>query len=192
MTEPREQRLIEAASRGDPGAARRLYERYAPRVFAVVRRITGEDDLAHDCAQEVWIRAFRSLPTFRGDARFSTWIHRIAVNTALQETRSHGRRGERESPISESLPAPAPEQDPLLAQRLEEALDRVPPGMRQILVLHDVEEYTHEEIAELLGISSGTSKSQLFKARARMRRILRSSSGEPHHDESTGFGGMRA
>lgn len=192
MTGPSEQRLIEAACGGDPGAARRLYERYAPRVFAVVRRIAGDDDLAHDCAQDAWIRAFRALPTFRGDARFGTWIHRIAVNAALQAVRSRDRRAEAASPVPETLAAPAAEHDPLLAQRLEAALDRVPAGMRQVLVLHDVEEYTHEEIAGLLGISPGTSKSQLFKARARMRQILRSSSGDPNQDESTGFRGLRA
>lgn len=167
-----EARLIERACEGDPLAARTLYERYAPRVYAVVRRIAGSDDLADDYAQEAWIRVFRALPSFRGDARLSTWIHRIAVNAALQALRRvdawEGRR--EEMPIDATV---GPEDtDVLLADRLEKALDRVPAGMRKVLILHDVEGYTHEEIGELLGISSGTSKSQLFKARARMRTLL--------------------
>ena len=87
----------------DP-AVRTLYERYAPRVYAVVRRIAGEDDLAQDYAQEAWIRAIRALPTFRGDARFSTWLHRIAVNSALQALRKNDTRTKREAPMPEAVP----------------------------------------------------------------------------------------
>jgi len=167
-----ETQLIHSASQGDGAAIRTLYERYSPRVYAVVRRIAGDDDLARDYAQEAWIRAIRALPSFRGDARFSTWIHRIAVNAALQGLRRSERREHRETAIPESIPAPSPGGDTLLQQRLEEALDRLPPGMRTVLILHDVEGYTHEEIGESLGINPGTSKSQLFKARCRMREML--------------------
>lgn len=166
-----EAQLIERAGGGDPLAARTLYERYAPRVFAVVRRIAGDDEMAEDCAQEAWIRAFRALPSFRGDARFSTWIHRIAVNSALQSLRKMKGRSRAEEVLPELAVAPST-RDVLLQDQLEQALDRVPEGMRKVLVLHDVEGYTHEEIGELLGINPGTSKSQLFKARARMREIL--------------------
>jgi RNA polymerase sigma-70 factor, ECF subfamily len=172
--------LIERVCDGDPLAARRLYERYAPRVFAVVRRIAGEDDLAEDYAQETWIRVFRALPTFRGEARFSTWLHRIAVNSALQAVRSSERRESRRAPLPPGLSSPGKRRDALLEERLEEALDRVPDGMRRVLILHDVEGYTHAEIGEILGISPGTSKSQLFKARARMREILRESRIQGH------------
>ncbi|RMH14743.1 MAG: sigma-70 family RNA polymerase sigma factor [Gemmatimonadetes bacterium] len=168
-----EAQLIRKASAGDGRAIRALYERYAPRVFAVVRRIAGDDDLAQDYAQEAWIRAIRALPTFRGDARFSTWLHRIAVNAALQALRKAETRQKREAPMPEGVsvgPAPG---DALLGQRLEGALDRLPDRMRTVLILHDVEGYTHEEIGELLGVAPGTSKSQLFKARAKMRDMLR-------------------
>ena len=167
-----EAQIIRRACSGDGSAIRLLYERYAPRVYAVVRRIAADDDLAQDYAQEAWIRAIRALPTFRGDARFSTWLHRIAVNAALQALRKSETRTRREAPMPEAVPVAPRPGDTLLEQRLESALDRLPSGMRQVLILHDVEGYTHEEIGEVLGVTSGTSKSQLFKARARMREFL--------------------
>jgi RNA polymerase sigma-70 factor (ECF subfamily) len=167
-----EAQVIQQACSGDGRAVRALYERYAPRVYAVVRRIAGDDDLAQDFAQEAWIRAIRALPTFRGDARFSTWLHRIAVNSALQAVRKSESRRKREAPMPDTVPVAPKAGDALLEQRLEWALDRLPDGMRQVLILHDVEGYTHEEIGDTLGVTSGTSKSQLFKARARMRDLL--------------------
>jgi RNA polymerase sigma-70 factor, ECF subfamily len=164
--------LIERACEGDPLAVRALYERHAPRVFAVIRRIAGDDDLAQDYAQDTWVRAVRALPTFRGEARFSTWLHRIAVNTALEGARREDRRDRWAGDMPEAVPAEPGLRDPLLATRMEDALDRLPEGMRRVLVLHDVEGYTHEEIGGLLGVNPGTSKSQLFKARARMRELL--------------------
>ena len=152
---------------------RALYERYAPRVYAVVRRIAGDDELGQDYAQEAWIRAIRALPTFRGDARFSTWLHRIAVNAALQALRRENTRRRREAPFPEQVAVHDLHGDALLQRRLERCLDRIPEGMRQVLILHDVEGYTHEEIGDALGVTAGTSKSQLFKARAKMRALLR-------------------
>lgn len=182
-----EAQLIQRACDGDARAVRALYDRYAPRVYAVVRRLAGDEDFAQDCAQEAWIRAIRALPSFRGDARFSTWLHRIAVNSALQEIRRSSTRTRRETPMpaSPTLEAVAvgpPAGDVLLQTRLEEALDRLPEGMRQVLILHDVEGYTHEEIGEALGVATGTSKSQLFKARARMRSLLGPAVGD-HIDQ---------
>ena len=164
--------MIRKACQGDGRSVRILYERYAPRVHAVVRRIAGDDDLAQDYAQEAWIRAIRALPTFRGDSRFSTWLHRIAVNAALQAARKAETRRKWDAPMPEEIPVPPPAGDALLQQQLEWALDRLPEGMRQVMILHDVEGYTHEEIGDVLGVTSGTSKSQLFKARARMRELL--------------------
>jgi RNA polymerase sigma-70 factor, ECF subfamily len=164
--------LIRLAANGDARAIRALYDRYAPRVYAVVRRIAGDDDLAQDYAQEAWIRAIRALPTFRGDSRFSTWLHRIAVNSALQALRKAETRRKREGPTPVDVPIAPIHADALLQKRLERALDGLPEGMRRVLILHDVEGYTHEEIGDVLGVTSGTSKSQLFKARAKMRVML--------------------
>jgi len=167
-----ESQLLRLASDGDARAIRKLYDRYAPRVYAVVRRIAGDDDLAQDYAQEAWIRAIRALPTFRGDARFSTWLHRIAVNAALQALRKTETRKKHEGPVPDEIPFAPANGDALLQKQLERALDILPEGMRRVLILHDVEGYTHEEIGDVLGVTSGTSKSQLFKARAKMRQML--------------------
>ncbi|MGE0157850.1 MAG: RNA polymerase sigma factor [Gemmatimonadales bacterium] len=177
-----ERQLIRLAAEGDARAIRALYDRYAPRVYAVVRRIAADDDLAQDYAQEAWIRAIRALPTFRGDARFSTWLHRIAVNAALQSLRKSDTRTKREAPVTEELPVAPEHADSLLQKRLQRALDQLPEGMREVLILHDVEGYTHEEIGDVLGVTSGTSKSQLFKARAKMRALLSGLSGDARED----------
>ena len=177
-------RLLELASEGDARAIRTLYDRFAPRVYAVVRRIAGDDDLAQDYAQEAWIRAIRALPTFRGDARFSTWLHRIAVNAALQAVRKSKTREKREAPVTpeglgpHDAAVPPKQGDAFLQMRLARALDELPEGMRRVLILHDVEGYTHEEIGEVLGVTAGTSKSQLSKARAKMRNMLSALDGE--------------
>ncbi len=167
-----EAEIIQKAADGDARAVRALYDRYAPRVYAVVRRIAGDDELAQDYAQEAWIRAIRALPSFRGDARFSTWLHRIAVNAALQALRKAETRRRREGPVPEQVPVAPASGDALLQRKLEGALDRLPEGMRRVLILHDVEGYTHDEIGDVLGVAPGTSKSQLFKARAKMREML--------------------
>jgi RNA polymerase sigma-70 factor (ECF subfamily) len=175
---------IRLAQEGDGAAMRELYGRYAPRVYAVVRRLAADDALAEDWAQEAWVRAFRALPRFRGEARFSTWLHRIAVNSAL-----HGRRW-RQRRVSNEVALPlAPEQSvraeqTILRLTLQRALDALPDGMRQVVVLHDVEGYTHEEIAAELGVSPGTSKSQLFKARAKLRALLRGDDAPANGEEA--------
>ncbi|CAN5242444.1 sigma-70 family RNA polymerase sigma factor [soil metagenome] len=167
-----EAELLERARRGDADAVQALYREHAPRVYATVRRLAGEDAEAEDWAQETWVRALRALPTFRGDARFGTWLHRIAVNQALQGLRRSQRRLS-EVPLSAEHPARPRLHDALLERRLERALDTLPPRMREVLVLHDVEGYTHEEIGDLMGVSAGTCKSQLFKARSKLRELLR-------------------
>jgi RNA polymerase sigma-70 factor (ECF subfamily) len=165
--------LILQAKQGDAAALDALYRRHAARVYTVVRRLTGDDAQADDAAQETWMRAMRALPSFRGQAMFSTWLHRIAVNCALYGRRRRERNRLRELELPDSLQASGSEARPLLRMRLQEAIDQLPEGMRRVLVLHDVEGYTHEEIGDLLGVASGTCKSQLFKARAKMRTYLR-------------------
>jgi RNA polymerase sigma-70 factor (ECF subfamily) len=168
-----ETELIQRAQEGDPAAIREIYRTYSPRVYAIVKRLAADDGLAEDWAQEAWVRIFRALGTFRADARFTTWLHRIAVNSALHGRRWRERRVRHETPMLETMPIRARSDETLLRMKLEKAMQQLPERMRQVLVLHDVEGYTHEDIAEFLGVTAGTSKSQLFKARARMRELLR-------------------
>ena len=171
--------LIQRAQEGEQRAIRDLYRLYSPRVYAIVKRLAGDDALAEDWAQEAWVRIFRALGSFRGEARFTTWLHRIAVNSALHGRRWRDRRTRLEAPLEETVPTRAVAGDALLRVKLERAMQVLPERMRQVLVLHDIEGFTHEEIAEFLGVTGGTSKSQLFKARARMRELLRGTDADP-------------
>ena len=169
-----EQLTIQRAINGDEAAMRSLWSRHAPHIDAVVRRLVGNDlDLAADIAQEVWIQIFRALPQYRGDSQFGTWAHRIAVNRTLNALRKTRRLAKIETDVDEdtALVEPDPERSLLMAT-IESAASRLSPGARAVFMLHDVEGYTHEEIAERLGITSGGSKSQLFKARAKLRTLL--------------------
>lgn len=170
-----ETECIARARDGDGAAIRELYDRYSGRVYAVIRRLAGDDALAEDWAQEAWVRALRALPSFRGEAAFGTWLHRIAVNSALHGQRWRTRRVSNEIALPVGNVAAQREDAPVLRIELERALARLPDGMREVLVLHDVEGYTHEEIGSALGVAPGTSKSQLFKARAKMREMLTAS-----------------
>src|SRR5687768_8735808 len=169
-----ERELVQRAVQGDEAAMRSLWSRHAPHVDAVVRRLVGNDlDLAADIAQEVWIQIFRALPQYRGDSQFGTWAHRIAVNRTLNALRKTRRLAKIETDVEEDTASV--EHDPeraLTMQTIEKAASKLSPGARAVFMLHDVEGYTHEEIAERLGITSGGSKSQLFKARAKLRTLL--------------------
>ena len=168
-----DQLTIRRAIHGDEAALRALWVQYAPRIDAVVRRLVGDPDQAADIAQEVWIQIFRALPTYRGDSQFATWAHRIAVNRTLNALRSLRRLGRVETEIEEDTASVEHDGDRLLlAQTIDDAVKKLSPGARTVFVLHDVEGYTHEEIAAELGITSGGSKSRLFKARARLRGLL--------------------
>ncbi|MDR0786340.1 MAG: sigma-70 family RNA polymerase sigma factor [Gemmatimonadota bacterium] len=170
--------LVRRARDGDREAIGKLYERHASRVYALTRRLAGNDEMAADWAQDTWLHVVRALPGFRGESRFSTWLYRITVNTVLHGFRSNQRRrgrlgelaGEVAGEIAMGPRTPADSQ--LTRLTVEEAVDRLPPGMRQVIVLHDIEGYTHEEIGQMLGINPGTCKSQLFKARGKLREIL--------------------
>lgn len=169
-----ESTTIRRALEGDEAAMRQLWSRHAPHIDVVVRRLVGGDlDLAADVAQEVWIQIFRALPAYRGDAQFSTWAHRIAVNRTLNALRSRRRITAIETEVEEDSAIAEMDTDrSFLAASIEAATAQLSPGARTVFVLHDVEGYTHEEIAERLGITSGGSKSQLFKARAKLRLLL--------------------
>jgi RNA polymerase sigma-70 factor (ECF subfamily) len=166
--------IIRRAIDGDEGALRALWTRHAPHIDIVVRRLVGGDpDLAADIAQEVWIQIFRALPSYRGDSQFSTWAHRIAVNRTLNALRKSRRLANLETEVTEESASFEPDTDrSFIAQSIEDAAAKLSPGARAVFVLHDVEGYTHEEIAIELGITAGGSKSQLFKARAKLRKLL--------------------
>ena len=169
-----ERAIIQRAVQGDETAMRSLWSRHAPHIDAVVRRLVGNDlDLAADIAQEVWIQIFRALPQYRGDSQFGTWAHRIAVNRTLNALRKTRRLAKIETDVEED--SATVEQNPertFVLASIESAAGRLSPGARAVFLLHDVEGYTHEEIAERLGITAGGSKSQLFKARAKLRTLL--------------------
>jgi RNA polymerase sigma-70 factor (ECF subfamily) len=170
---PTDQITIRRAANGDEAALRAIWTQHAPRIDALVMRLVGDPDQAADVAQEVWIQIFRALPTYRGDSQFSTWAHRIAVNRTLNALRGLRRLSKVETEIEEDTSMVEHDGDrSLLAQTIDEAVQKLSPGARSVFVLHDVEGYTHEEIATELGITSGGSKSQLFKARAKLRRLL--------------------
>ena len=170
-----EQLTVQRAISGDQAAMRALWTRHAPHIDVVVRRLVGQDsDLAADVAQEVWIQIFRALPSFRGDAQFGTWAHRIAVNRTLNALRRTKRTSSIEVEVEDDSASVEPEAErALLAASIEEAANKLSPGARTVFLLHDVEGYTHEEIAAELGITAGGSKSQLFKARAKLRVLLK-------------------
>ena len=165
--------LIRRAIDGDERALRQLWSQYSPHIDAVVRRLVGDAELAADIAQEVWIQIFRALHTYRGDAQFSTWAHRIAVNRTLNALRKARRLARVEVEIEDDTVAVEDDGDrSFVAASIDAAAAQLPAGARLVFLLHDVEGYTHEDIARELGITTGASKSQLFKARAKLRRLL--------------------
>ncbi len=160
------------ATAGDGRAFERLYRAHVARVHSLVRRMIGPDH-ADDIAQDVFVRAWTKLSTFRGEAAFGTWLHRLAVNVILARRSTIGTERSRydqgEDTLDEVAGRPAVLE---LSLDFEEAMGRLPDGARQVFVLHDVEGYRHEEIADMLGIVPGTSKSQLHHARMALRKHL--------------------
>ena len=165
--------LLAAVRRGDPGSREAVYHRYKRRVFALAMRIVGAMD-AEEVAQEAFIRIFRGLPKFRGEAALGTWIYRLAVNAALSHRTRRPAPGAETAELEPEAPQAAPSigGDAVLRARLARALWRLPVGYRTVIVLHDVEGLEHEEVAGILGCHVGTSKSQLHKARTKLREIL--------------------
>ena len=169
-----DQDLIQRAIDGDEQALRRLWSQHAPHIDAVVRRLVGDPDQAADIAQEVWIQIFKALPSYRGESQFGTWAHRIAVNRTLNALRRTRRLEKLEVEIGEDTAwVEQSSEQTLVLESIHEAAARLSPGARTVFVMHDIEGYTHEEIARELGITAGGSKSQLFKARVKLRRLLR-------------------
>jgi RNA polymerase sigma-70 factor, ECF subfamily len=166
--------LIGRVLAGDPRAERELYDAHVDRVFRLVYRMAGDMDRAQDYTQETFIRAFSRLAEFRGEAALSTWLGSIAISIALNGLRKIRRLREREVALDDAPQVSNSESraDPDLKSRLAQAIEKLPEGYRAVFVMHDVEGYTHEEIAGSLGVHPGTSKAQLFRARARLREAL--------------------
>lgn len=172
--------LIARAVAGDAAAQRALYDQHVDRVYRLAYRLAGDEELARDFTQETFVRAFDRLETFRGDSSIGTWLHAIGVSVALNGLRKVKRWRQREAPLDDALTVgtTARHANPDLKARLRQAVDALPEGYRTVFVMHDVEGYTHEEIAQTLGIQAGTSKAQLFRARARLRTMLADFAGE--------------
>jgi RNA polymerase sigma-70 factor, ECF subfamily len=165
------------AQQGDRRAFERLYREHVDRVFSICVRMVQDRARAEELTQDVFVRAWEKLGTFRGDARFSTWLHRLAVNVVLNEREAEGRRRRRFEPgvddVEEAVGvAVQPLPVPGLSLDLERAIAALPPGARRVFILHDVEGYTHEEIGGVLGVTAGGCKAQLHRARMLLRRML--------------------
>jgi RNA polymerase sigma-70 factor (ECF subfamily) len=163
---------VALAQSGDPRAFERLYRTHVARVNSLTRRMAGPDD-ADDLTQDVFVRAWEKLGTFRGEAAFGTWLHRLAVNLVLSRRSRAGRDRQRFEDAEDpgDLKPVAPPRTELVID-FETAIGRLPEGARHVFVLHDVEGYRHDEIAEQMGIAVGTSKAQLHRARMLLRGHL--------------------
>jgi RNA polymerase sigma-70 factor (ECF subfamily) len=163
---------VARAQGGDTRAFERLYRTHVSRILALVRRMLGTD-YAHEVTQDVFVRAWEKIGTFRGEAAFGTWLHRVAVSVVLH--RRNALRLERtrihdDEDALEAAPARPSTAD--LGMDFERAIVKLPAGARTVFVLHDVEGFKHEEIAEMLGVTSGTTKAQLHRARMILRQHL--------------------
>jgi len=166
--------LIAGARAGDRMAARRLYERHAPRVYRLMFRSVGDEELAREYTQDTFVKAFQRLEQYRGDSAFSTWLHSVAMSMLLTGLRRLRRVRAREFELATAAAVAAPDGagDPHLRERLQMELERLPVRLRLPVVLHDVEGFTHREIGLMLDIPEGTSKARLAEARARLREAL--------------------
>jgi len=166
--------LVQRARDGDQIAFRDLYDRNVDRIHRLAYRMAGDEDLAKDFTQETFLRAYQSLAQFRGDAAFSTWLHSIAVSVSLNGLRKVDRHRKRERSLEDAAHV-APERRKLehdARDRLREAVDGLPEIYRTVFLMHDLEGYSHREIAETLGVAEGTSKARLFRAREKLRAAL--------------------
>ena len=170
--------LARRAAGGEMPAFEQLYERHHRRVYSLCLRMTQNVSEAEDLAQEVFIQLFRKIGSFRGESAFSTWLHRLTVNQVLMHFRKRQVKTEQttedgEVPVQVVVGTGNPQQMPVVDRiALDKAIAQLAPGYRTVFVLHDVEGHEHEEIARMLKCSIGTSKSQLHKARMKLRGLL--------------------
>jgi RNA polymerase sigma-70 factor, ECF subfamily len=171
--------LVARCRAGDVEAFETLYREHAARLYTLASRMAGSPDDGEDLLQEIFLQAYRKLASFKGDSSIGTWLYRLALNHCLDYVRS---RRAKMNKLTETLDAetsfePTARRDmPIARMDLERAVERLPEGCREAFVLHDVEGFDHKEVAELLGIAEGTSKSQVFKARMKLRGFLRGNS----------------
>lgn len=166
---------VRRAQQGETAAFEQLYHAHVGRVYALCLRLCGDSGRAEELTQDVFVRAWEKLGSFQGKSAFSTWLHRLAVNVVLGDKRSEGVRVHRVFSTDEPEKYETPStrsQDPGNAMDLERAIAKLPPGARTVFVLHDVEGYKHEEIAEMQGSAVGTCKAQLHRARRLLREAL--------------------
>src|SRR5438045_621565 len=163
---------VALAAGGDPSAFERIYHTHVARIHNLTRRMLGGDE-ADEVTQDIFVRTWQKLGQFRGDSAFGTWLHRLAVNVVIERRRSFAIQRERmtDDPAALDFVTVAPARADLTVD-FEQAIGQLPPGAREIFVLHDIEGYKHREIAALLDITSGTSKRQLHRARMLMRKHL--------------------
>ncbi len=166
--------LIERARGGDASAIRALYDTHVDRIYRLTYRLTGVEHLAREVTQDTFVRAFASIGGFRGDSAFGSWLHTIAVSLSLNEIKRRKRERTRNAPLEDAiaLAESAPHSDPVLREKLMEAVNDLPEGCRTVFMMHDAEGYTHQEIAAALGVTEGTSKAQLARARGKLRVAL--------------------
>lgn len=170
-----ERTLIARVLTGDRLAARTLYDQHAPRVYRLVYRMVGDEDLASEYTQDTFVKAFSKLEGFRQESALSTWLHAIAVSMVRSGMRRVTRFRAREADLVEAAELPAagsPNGDPDLRDRLARELESLPEKFRTMVVLHDIEGYTHQEIAAMTGVPEGTCKTRLMNARAKLREAL--------------------
>ena len=176
---------IQLAAAGDMAAFEELYRDHHRRVYSICLRMTRNASEAEDLTQDIFVQLFRKLKTFRGDSSFTTWLHRLTVNQVLMHFRKRAARPNEttddgalphESKLSIENSAHASVLDRI---SLNEALHKLSPGYRTVLIMHDVEGYEHDQIGKILGVAVGTSKSQLHKARHKLRRLLKTRAKGP-------------
>jgi RNA polymerase sigma-70 factor (ECF subfamily) len=177
-----ETQLIARAQQGDEAAFEALFNTHKRRVYSLCLRMTGDTAEAEDLAQEAFLQLFRKISTFRGESAFTTWLHRLVVNVVLMHLRKKGLQqvsldepdGSKEEPVKRDY---GEDDHRLLGSvdrlRLARAIESLPHGYRSVFILHDVEGYEHNEIAQIMSCSIGNSKSQLHKARLKLRELLR-------------------
>lgn len=177
--QPSDYELAQQSAAGDMSAFENLYHRHFRRVYSLCLRMLGNQTEAEDLTQDVFTHLYNKIGSFRGESAFTTWLHRLTVNQVLMHFRRRKSRPEftteeGETPVQIVRGTENPNAMPVVDRIiLENAITKLPPGYRSAFVLHDIEGHEHSEIAEMLGISEGTSKSQLHKARLKLRELIR-------------------